>query len=122
MSDRQGEGPEKRRRRSLAREAQAFRQAFLQRFTFPGDRECLEHLGRMLDRLTEQAPHWPDPGGSPTERLFEAAMADAESLIEVMEGIAEEREATHMSASEEAVSRRAERLAAVFRRNLSEGE
>jgi hypothetical protein len=68
----------------------AFRFTFLMHFTQPGDREALEHLGRMLyDSALELAGKWPRGQESPTRAELRAVLADlrhAESFIASVAG------------------------------------
>ncbi len=68
----------------------AFRFTFLQHFTQPGDREALEHIGKMLyDSALELASKWPAGAESPTRGELRAVLADlrhAESFIATVAG------------------------------------
>jgi hypothetical protein len=63
----------------------AFRFTFLQHFTQPGDREALEHIGKMLyDSALELSGKWPRGVESSTRGELRAVLADlrhAESFI-----------------------------------------
>ena len=68
----------------------AFRFTFLMHFTQPGDREALEHIGKMLyDSALELSGKWPTGPESPTRGELRAVLADlrhAESFIATVAG------------------------------------
>jgi hypothetical protein len=68
----------------------AFRFTFLMHFTQPGDREALEHIGKMLyDSALELAGKWPRLPESSTRAELRAVLADlqhAESFIATVAG------------------------------------
>ena len=68
----------------------AFRFTFLMHFTQPGDREALEHIGKMLyDSALELSGKWPRLPESSTRAELRAVLADlkhAESFIATVAG------------------------------------
>lgn len=95
-------------------EAAGFRETFLVRFR-PGDQECLGHLTVMLDELTEQAPHWPQPDDSPTKQSYEAALEDLRYLTRYLDHVSEDLGRTQLDGDDLRRSLRAGELAAELR-------
>ena len=80
----------------------AFRFTFLMHFTQPGDREALEHIGKMLyDAALELSGKWPRLPESSTRAELRAVLADLRHAESFITSVAHSRHVTSLSAEDE---------------------
>ena len=83
----------------------AFRSTFLMHFTQPGDREALEHIGRMFyDMALEVSGNWPRWKESPTRAELRAVLADLRHSQAFIATVARSRHVASLGAEDERLS------------------
>jgi hypothetical protein len=89
----------------------AFRFTFLQHFTQPGDREALEHIGKMLyDSALELAGKWPTGPESSTRGELRAVLADLRHAESFIATVANSRNVSSLGPEDERLSLTADEL------------
>jgi hypothetical protein len=80
----------------------AFRFTFLYHFTQPGDREALEHIGRMLyDMALESAKVWPEWTETTTRTELRALVYDLQHAALYLASVVKERETVSLPTEDE---------------------
>ena len=79
-----------------------FRNTFLYHFTQPGDREALEHIGRLLyDMTLDASKSWPGWIETPTRSELRALVYDVQFAALFLESVVKERQTVSLDPEDE---------------------